>query len=52
MVNYKLRSQILEVVENQIAMNSPKCTKQTLNRLVDFGFEASESKEMIARGYS
>ncbi|WP_307289893.1 SEC-C metal-binding domain-containing protein [Bacillus sp. SORGH_AS_0510] len=48
MVNYKLKSQILEVVENQLKMNSPRCTKQTFNRLVDLGFEASKSKELIA----
>lgn len=48
MVNYKLKTQILEVVENQLKMNSPRSTKQTFNRLVDLGFETSESKEMIA----
>ncbi|MGV3487238.1 MAG: SEC-C metal-binding domain-containing protein [Tuberibacillus sp.] len=48
MVNHRLKSQILEVVENQLKMNDPKCTQQTLDRLVDFGFSASKSKEMIA----
>lgn len=48
MVNYKLKTQILEIVENQLKMNSPRCTNLTFNRLVDLGFETSESKEMIA----
>jgi preprotein translocase subunit SecA len=48
LVNYKLKTQILEIVENQLKMNSPRCTKQTFNRLVDLGFETSVSKEMIA----
>ena len=48
MVNYRLKSHTLEVVDNQLKMNDPKCTKQTLNRLLDLGFEIGESKEMIA----
>lgn len=48
MVNYKLKSHLLEVVENQLNMNKPKCTKETFNRLMAAGFELNESKEMIA----
>lgn len=48
MVNYKLKSHLLEVVDNQIRQNEPKCTKKTLTRLVDLGFEEQVSKEMIA----
>lgn len=47
MVNYRLKSHILEVVENQLNMNGPKCTKQTFNRLVSLGYTNAESKEMI-----
>ena len=48
MVNDKLKSQLIEVVENQLKMNEPVCTKETLNRLVASGFKVNESKEMIA----
>lgn len=47
-MNYKLKSTILEVVDNQLQMNEPKCTKRTLNRLFDLGYSLEESKEMIA----
>jgi uncharacterized protein YecA (UPF0149 family) len=48
MVNYKLKSHLLEVVDNQLTMNEPVCTRQTFNRLVAEGFEENETKEMIA----
>jgi uncharacterized protein YecA (UPF0149 family) len=48
MVNYRFKSQLLEVVDNQIKMDDPKCTKETLHKLVDLGFEEQVSKEMIA----
>ncbi len=48
MVNDKLKSHLIEVVENQLKMNEPVCTKETLNRLVASGFKVNESKEMIA----
>ncbi|MGF2614456.1 hypothetical protein FZC84_14180 [Rossellomorea vietnamensis] len=38
MVNYKLKSHLLEVVVNQLTMNDP----------MSAGFEINESKEMIA----
>jgi preprotein translocase subunit SecA len=47
MVNYRLKSHILEVVENQLKANDPKCTKKTFNRLLGLGYEVDESKEMI-----
>nr|WP_257351631.1 SEC-C metal-binding domain-containing protein [Pseudalkalibacillus decolorationis] len=47
MVNYNLQSQILEVVENQVKINDPKCTKRTLNRLLGLGYAEDESKKMI-----
>jgi hypothetical protein len=48
MVNYRFKSHLLEVVDNQIKMDDPKCTKKTLHKLVDLGFEEQVSKEMIA----
>ena len=38
MANEKLKSSILEVVENQLNMNQPKCTKKTFLRLVELGY--------------
>jgi Holliday junction resolvasome RuvABC DNA-binding subunit len=49
MVNYKLKSHILEVVENQLKMDDPKCTKETFNRLIRLGYSEAESKEMIGK---
>ncbi len=39
---------MLEVVDNQLRDNDPKCTKKALNRLFDLGYAENESKEMIA----
>nr|WP_309101446.1 hypothetical protein [Fredinandcohnia onubensis] len=49
MVKEKLKAKILEIVDNQININDPKCTKETLERLVNSGFSEVESKEMIGR---
>ncbi|WP_281279526.1 SEC-C metal-binding domain-containing protein [Aquibacillus sediminis] len=48
MVNYRLKAQLLEVVDHQVNTNDPKCTKHTLERLVDEGFGEIEAKQMIA----
>ncbi|RCW74995.1 SEC-C motif-containing protein [Saliterribacillus persicus] len=48
MVNYRLKAQVFEVVNNQIRDNNPKCTKRTFHRLIDLGYSESESKELIA----
>ncbi|SHN23488.1 SEC-C motif-containing protein [Gracilibacillus kekensis] len=48
MVNYKLKAQLLDVVDNQLRDNDPKTTKRTLHRLLDLGYSETESKEMIA----
>ena len=37
MENNKLKSKIIEIVDNQIKINDPKCTKETLERLVKVG---------------
>ncbi|MEK5440473.1 MULTISPECIES: hypothetical protein [unclassified Fredinandcohnia] len=49
MVKEKLKAKIIEIVDNQININDPKCTKETLERLVNSGFSEMESKEMIGR---
>lgn len=33
MANMRLKKQMLEAVENQLRMNEPKCTRETLERL-------------------
>ncbi|WP_374724241.1 hypothetical protein [Calidifontibacillus erzurumensis] len=49
MINHRLKSHILGVVENQLKLDEPKCTKETFNRLIDMGYSETESKEMIGR---
>ena len=45
--NPRLKSAIIEVVENQIDSNDPPETKQTLARLISEGFSIKEAKELI-----
>ncbi len=45
--NKRLRSAILEVVQNQIELNDPPETKATLDRLISEGFSESKAKELI-----
>ena len=47
MSNEVLKSTVLEVVDNQMQMDDPKCTKITFERLVASGYTAQEAKEMI-----
>ncbi|WP_223254538.1 hypothetical protein [Bacillus sp. HNG] len=49
LANLKLKSKILEIVDNQIQINDPKITKETMERLMDMGYSDIESKEMIGR---
>ena len=49
MENNKLKSKIIEIVDNQIKINDPKCTKETLERLVDLGIPEKSGKELIGR---
>ena len=49
MENNKLKSKIIDIVDNQIKINDPKCTKETLERLVKIGISEKESKELIGR---
>lgn len=48
MANYRLKRDILEVVDNQIRDNDPKCTKETLEKLISMGYIEEKAKEMIA----
>lgn len=45
--NQRLKSAIIEVVENQINANDPPEIKQTLDRLISEGFSEIEAKELI-----
>lgn len=47
MTNKRLKNTILEVVDNQLKMNEPPCTKQTYERLIESGYTEKEAKEMI-----
>ena len=46
-VNERLKSAIIQVVDNQIEANDPPETNQTLTRLVAEGFSESEAKELL-----
>lgn len=48
MVNNKLKSAIIDIVENQLKTNDPKCTRETLNRLIELKYSEKKAKEMIA----
>lgn len=48
MANQILKRTVLEIVENQLKMNDPKCTRLTFERLVASGYTEKEAKEMIA----
>ncbi|MDA3861939.1 MAG: hypothetical protein PF445_12020 [Melioribacteraceae bacterium] len=47
--NIKLREQIFETIENQIAENEPPETKLTFNRLIKSGFSDFETKQLIGQ---
>lgn len=48
MINTRLKAHILKVVDNQLKMNDPIITKETLNRLMGLGYSKEDAKEMIA----
>jgi hypothetical protein len=43
----RLKTAIIEVVENQVEANDPPEIKETLDRLVSEGYSSQESKELI-----
>jgi hypothetical protein len=45
----ELRQQILEIIDNQIKLNDPPETKQTLNRLVRLGYSKNDAKMLIGQ---
>lgn len=48
MDNKRLKSTVLRVVNNQLRMNDPECTKKTYERLINSGYNTKQAKEMIA----
>lgn len=48
MINEKVRTKMLEIVENQLKINDPKCTKDTFERLIGMGYSKEEAKILIA----
>lgn len=48
-VNKVLKGQFIEIVENQLKANNPPETKQTYQRLLDLGINASEAKMYIGQ---
>ena len=48
MASRELKETMLEVVDNQLSMNEPKCTKDTFERLIASGCSPQEAKESIA----
>lgn len=47
MANLRLKKSILEVVDNQLKVNDPPCTKDTYDKLLDAGYSKSEAKDKI-----
>ncbi|MDR2162865.1 MAG: hypothetical protein LBO70_02820 [Clostridiales Family XIII bacterium] len=47
-VNYHLRNQILEAVDNQLRDGDPPIATETFARLLREGFSKKKAKEMIA----
>jgi len=45
--NKRLKSAILQVVQNQIELNDPPETKQTLDRLIAEGILENEARDLI-----
>ncbi len=44
----KMKSKLLEIVDNQLKENDPPYTKETLNKLMERGKTEEESKILIA----
>ena len=45
--NPRFKKAILQVVDNQLRMNDPPETKETLERLVSEGYSKQQAREMI-----
>lgn len=47
MVNDKLKGHIIEIIDNQMRDNNPKCTTEVFEKLVASGYSEDMSKKMI-----
>jgi hypothetical protein len=47
MVNDKLKGHIIEIVDNQMRDNNPKCTTEVFEKLVASGYAEDMAKKMI-----
>lgn len=47
--NEILREQIFEIIKNQLRSNNPPETKATYNRLLEDGFDDSDTRQMIGQ---
>ncbi|WP_066173801.1 hypothetical protein [Bacillus marinisedimentorum] len=48
MANQKMMDKLIEIVENQLNTEDPKCTKETYDRLMQMGYTKERAKKMIA----
>ncbi len=44
----RLKTLIIQVVDNQLRMNKPPETRETLDRLISEGYSKEDAKELIA----
>jgi len=47
LVNDKLKGHIIEIIDNQMRDNNPKCTTEVFEKLVASGYSEDMSKKMI-----
>lgn len=47
MANFRLKKQILEVVDNQLRDHNPPMVKTAYDSLIEMGFSVREAKEKI-----
>ncbi|GAA0485391.1 hypothetical protein GCM10008986_08340 [Salinibacillus aidingensis] len=47
MPNERMKNKLIEVIDNQLQMDEPKCTKTNLDRLINAGYTEQEAKEKI-----
>jgi len=48
LVNDKLQGHILEIIDNQMRDNDPKCTREVFEKLIGIGYAPNNAKKMIA----
>jgi len=47
LVNDKLKGHIIEIIDNQMRDNNPKCTTEVFEKLVASGYSEDMAKKMI-----